>query len=168
LANKLIFKFLTPILALVFLVGSGTSAVAKIPKNTHSLGEYGFSVPPNLEIQVDFWKKIYSEYTTDYAVIHDSRHLGAIYEVVYLGDKTLSRRARDRKLRKVKNKYKNILLRLARKKNKTILTGEEKRVHAMVKGGFYRAAKSIRSQLGQKNRYSRCQYSRRAILPWPL
>lgn len=155
MANKLILKFLTPILTLVLFVGLCTSALAKIPKNVHTLSEYGFSVSPDIKIQVEFWKKIYSEYTTSYAVIHDTKNLDIIYEVVYLGDKTLSRRARDRKLKKVKNKYKNILHRLARKKNKTIMTGDEKRVHDMVKGGFYRAAKSIRSQIGQKDRFER-------------
>jgi len=158
LANKLPLKFLTPILTLVMFVGLCTSAVAKIPKNVHTLGEYGFSVSPDIKTQVEFWKKIYSEYTTSYAVIHDSRNLDIIYEVVYLGDKTLSRRVRDRKLKKVKNKYKSILRRLASKKNKTIMTGDEKRVHDMVKGGFYRAAKSIRSQIGQKDRFERGMY----------
>jgi len=155
LANKLTFKSLIPLLAFVFFAGFCTSAVAKIPKNVHTLNEYDFSISPDLKSQVDFWKKIYSEYTTDYAVIHDARNLDIIYEVVYLGDKTLSRRARDRKLKKVKNKYKTILRHLARKKNKTILTGEEKRVHDMLKGGFYLAAKSIRSQIGQKDRFER-------------
>ena len=155
MVKNLTFKFLVPLLAVVFFAGFCTSAVAKIPTNVHTLSEYGFSVHPSLKSQVDFWKKIYSEYTTDYAVIHDSRNLDIVYEVVYLGDKTLSRRARERKLRKVKNKYKNILRRLARKKNQTILTGEEKRIHDMLKGGFYRAGKSIRSQLGQKDRFER-------------
>jgi membrane-bound lytic murein transglycosylase D len=155
LANKLILKFLAPILTAVLFFGLCTTAVAKIPKNVHTLSEYGFSVSPDIKIQVDFWKKIYSEYTTSYAVIHDSRNLDIIYEVVYLGDKTLSRRVRARKLKKVKNKYKQILRRLAKKKNKTIMTGDEKRVYDMVKSGFYRAAKSIRSQIGQKDRFER-------------
>lgn len=155
MANKLTLKFLTPILTLVLFVGLCTSAVAKIPRNVHTLSEYDFSVSPDLKVQVEFWKKIYSEYTTSYAVIHDTKNLDIVYEVVYLGDKTLSRRVRDRKLKKIKNKYKNILHRLARKKNKTIMTGDEKRVHDMVKGGFYRAAKSIRSQIGQKDRFER-------------
>jgi len=158
LANKITFKFLVLFLTLAFFAGVSSSAVAKIPRNAHTLGKYGFSVPPGLKSQVDFWKKIYSEYTTDYAVVHDARNLDIVYEIVYLGDKTLSRRAKDRKLKKVKNKYKNILRRLARKKNKTILTGEEKRVHDMVKGGFYRAAKSIRSQIGQMDRFDRGLY----------
>jgi membrane-bound lytic murein transglycosylase D len=155
LANKLTLKFLIPVLTLVLFVGLSTSAIANIPKNVHTLSEYGFSVSPDLKVQVEFWKKIYSEYTTSYAVIHDSKNLDIVYEVVYLGDKTLSRRVRDRKLKKVKNKYKKILHRLARKKNKSIMTGDEKRVHDMVKGGFYRAAKSIRSQIGQKDRFER-------------
>ncbi len=152
---KLKTNLLIPFLVFIVFAGFCTSAGAKIPKNVHTTDEYDFSVTPGLKSQVDFWKKVYSEHTSDYAIIHDTRNLDIIYEVVYLGDKTLSRRARDRKLKKVKNKYKNILRRLASKKNKTILTGEEKRVYDMVKGSFYRAAKSIRSQIGQKDRFER-------------
>lgn len=155
MANKLTFNFSVPILALFLIASLSAPAVAKIPQNVHTLEKYNFLVPTGLQNQVDFWKKIYSEYTTDYAVIHDSKNLDIVYEVVYLGNKTLSRRARDRKLRKVKNKYKKILRSLARKKNNAILTGDEKRVHDMLKGGYYRAAKNIRSQIGQKDRFER-------------
>ncbi len=155
LANRFTFKFLIPLVALVFFTSFSSLASAKIPKNVHTLNEYNFSTPPGLETQVGFWKKVYSKYTTEYAIIHDVKDLGIIYEAVYLGDKTISRRARDRKLKKVKNKYIKILRRLASKKNKSILTGEEKRVHDLVKGGFYRAAKNIRAQIGQKDRFER-------------
>ena len=155
MAKKLTFKFLIPLFTLVFIAGFCTSAVARIPDNVHTLNEYNFSVPPSLRKQVNFWKKVYSEYTTDYAIIHDSRNLDVIYEIVHLGNKNLSRRARDRKLKKVKNKYKNILHQLARNKVKTNLTGEEKRVQGMIKSGFYPAAKSIRSQIGQKDRFGK-------------
>lgn len=158
MAIKLKFKFLIPLFALVCFLNFSTFATAKIPESVHTLNEYDFSVTEGLQGQVDFWKKVYSEYTTDYAIVHDTKDLNIIYEVVYLGDKTLSRRAKDRKLKKVKNKYKKILRRLASKKNQTILTGEEKRVYDLVKGGFYRAAKNIRSQLGQKDRFERGIY----------
>jgi len=155
LANTRKFKLLIPLLAFVCFFSFSTSVTARIAQNVHTLSEYDFSISSGLRTQVDFWKKVYSQYTTSYAIIHDTKNLAIVYEVVYLGDKTLSRRARDRKLKKVKNKYRKILRRLASKKNRTILTGDEKRVHDMVKSGFYSAAKKIRSQIGQKDRFER-------------
>ncbi|MFQ5449903.1 MAG: LysM peptidoglycan-binding domain-containing protein [Nitrospinaceae bacterium] len=128
-------------------------AFANLPDNIHTLSEYNFSVPPGLEDQVDFWKKIYTKYTTDYAVIHDSRDLKIIYEVVYLGGDKFSRRNKERKLNRVKAKYRKILRKLAKKKNKAFLKGEEKRIFDMVRNGFYRAARNIRSQIGQRDRF---------------
>ncbi len=43
-----------------------------------------FKVPKELQSRVDFWKKIYSEYTSREAVLHDSFYPEIIYEVVDL------------------------------------------------------------------------------------
>jgi len=86
-------------------------------------------------------------------VVHDIRNLDIVYEVVYLGEKPLSRRARERKLEKTKKKYRNILRRIAKTKNKAQLKGDDKRVFALVKKDFYRASRNIRAQLGQKDRF---------------
>jgi membrane-bound lytic murein transglycosylase D len=86
-------------------------------------------------------------------VVHDIRNLEIVYEVVYLGEKPLSRRARERKLEKTKKKYRNILRRIAKTKNKAQLKGDDKRVFALVKKDFYRASRNIRAQLGQKDRF---------------
>jgi membrane-bound lytic murein transglycosylase D len=155
LVKSLYLKVLACILAAFIIFGTFSQALGNTPRSVHTLTEYDFAVPPGLEKQVNFWKKIYSEYPSDYAVIHDIKNLEVVYEVVYVGGKSLSRRAKDRKLRKVKNKYKKILRKLASKKNKSILTGEEKRVHGLVKTGFYQASKNIRSQIGQKDRFER-------------
>jgi membrane-bound lytic murein transglycosylase D len=80
-------------------------------------------------------------------------NLDIIYEVVYLGEKPLSRRAREHKLDGVKKKYRAILRKLAKSKNSASLKGEEKRVFNLVKKNFYRASRNIRSQLGQKDRF---------------
>ena len=86
-------------------------------------------------------------------MVHDIRNLDIVYEVVYLGEKPLSRRARERKLEKTKKKYRNILRRIAKTKNKAQLKGDDKRVFALVKKDFYRASRNIRAQLGQKDRF---------------
>lgn len=115
--------------------------------------EYDFSVPVGLEPQVNFWKKIYSQYTTKHAVIHDMDDPTIIYEVVYLGDQVLSSRMRGKKIRPKIAKYKKILRKLARVKNQSRLSSEEKRVAGLVKYNFSKAARNIRMQLGQKDRF---------------
>ena len=143
------------IVALVLSSASWFSgnASANFSYEVHTLNKYHFSTPPGLRSKVEFWKKIYSEYSTKHAVVHDIKNLDVIYEVVYLGEKPLSRRARERKLEKTKKKYRNILRKIGKTKDKTKLKGEEKRVFALVKKDFYKASRNIRAQLGQKDRF---------------
>lgn len=143
------------IASLVFLSASwfhGNSS-ASLPHEVHNLSKYHFTTPPGLQNKVEFWKNIYSEYSTKHVVVHDTRNLDIVYEVVYLGEKRLSRKARERKLKKVKAKYKTILRKIEKTKNKAGLKGEEKRVFKLVKNDFYRASRNIRAQLGQKDRF---------------
>lgn len=128
-------------------------AHASFSHETHTLGNYHFTTPPGLEDQVNFWKKIYSEYTTKHAVIHDMRDLSIVYEVVYLGDSFLSRRAKERKLDRIKEKYKKILRRIAKTKNKSSLKGEDLRVYKLVKKDFRKSSRLVRAQLGLKDRF---------------
>lgn len=129
------------------------NSYASIPHEVHTLSEYHFTAPPGLQSKVEFWKKIYSEYSTKHAVVHDIKNLDIVYEVVYLGEKRLSRKARERKLGIVKKKYRNILRKIAKTKNKSSLKGEDKRVFKLVKNDFYKASRHIRAQLGQKDRF---------------
>ncbi len=86
-------------------------------------------------------------------MIHDIENLDIIYEVIYLGDKPLSRSNRERKLSKTKTKYRNILRKLDKVKNKAKLNDEEKRIYDLVGRNFYKASRNIRSQLGQSDRF---------------
>ena len=143
----------TLIFSLVFLSVTWGFSYASIPHQVHTLSEYHFSTPPGLQNKVEFWKKIYSEYSTKHAVIHDIQDLDIVYEVVYLGEKKLSRRTRERKLERIKRKYRNILRKISKSKNKSALKGEEKRIYKLVKKDFYKASRRIRAQLGQKDRF---------------
>lgn len=53
-------------------------------KQTGSIGYTtdAFSVPKGLEIQYNFWIDIYSKYSTDQGLIHDSENIDLIYEVL--------------------------------------------------------------------------------------
>jgi membrane-bound lytic murein transglycosylase D len=141
------------VLALFLAPFTLSVANASFSYETHTLNNYHFTTPPGLADQVNFWKKIYSEYSTKHAVIHDMRDLGIVYEVVFLGDKHLSRRSRERKLEKVKKKYKKILKRINKTKNKSSLKGEDLRIYKLVKKNFYKATREIRAQLGLKDRF---------------
>ena len=129
------------------------AAHANIPPKIHSLSNYHFKTPSGLVDQVNFWKKIYSEYTTQHAVIHDMNDLAIVYEVVDFGKKHLRRRAKERKLDKVKAKYRKILRKIAKTKNKSKLQGEELRVYHLVKKNHYKASRRIRGQWGLKDRF---------------
>ena len=95
------------IISAVFLLAGyfPGNSIASIPNDVHTLSQYHFTTPPGLQNKVEFWKKIYSEYSTHHALVHDTKNLDIVYEVVYLGKKALSRRARERKLEKVKKKF---------------------------------------------------------------
>lgn len=127
-------------------------AWASFPGELHEQDDYNFAVPPGLETQVDFWKAIYSKYTTRQVVIHDDEDLSIIYEVIELGDNK-SGRYRRQKVRQAFNKYKRILRKLSKLDNFSNLNYEEDRVARMVKKDFYRASRHIRDQLGQADRF---------------
>ena len=76
------------------------------------------------------------------------RNLGIVYEVVYLGNKPLSRRVKERKLDKKRAKYKKILKRIAKTKNKSSLKGEDLRIYKLVQKDFRKASRRIRVQYG--------------------
>ena len=71
-------------LFLILQVSSQGYVHANLNREVHTLHHYHFSTPVGLESKVEFWKKIYSEYSTDHYVVHDMDNLSKIYEVVYI------------------------------------------------------------------------------------
>ncbi len=141
-------------LFLILLFSFQGNAHAKLNREVHTLHHYHFSTPVGLESKVEFWKKIYSEYSTDHYVVHDMDNLGIIYEIVYIknGSK-MSNRAREYRFERVKRKYKKLLLQIARTKKHLSLKGDAKRVYHLVKSDFRKASRRIRVQVGQKDRF---------------
>jgi len=109
-----------------------------------------------LEKQVNFWKKIYTQYTTDQAVIHDTKNLDIIYEVIdfkkVFGDVKITEKMKRRLTKKIKKRYRNIVSGLA-KEDPDNLKGDAKRVYELVKRDFRKAARNIRAQIGQRDRF---------------
>lgn len=80
----------------------------KFENGTEVVGYKGpetFAVPPELKDRVEFWKKIYSEYTSSQALLHDSEHPEIIYEVIDISDimkdSSMSQRQKIRALGKI-------------------------------------------------------------------
>jgi membrane-bound lytic murein transglycosylase D len=106
---------------------------------------------------VAFWEKIYSHYSLNEAVIHDSNDLSKIYEVIPLLGEDLPGAARINSLfqQQARDKYSAMLTKLASRKP---ATRDEIRVAALFSGqnGFRElvlAANNVRSQKGQKERF---------------
>lgn len=95
-----------------------------------------FQTPKGLEIPVQFWIDIYSKYTTDQGLIHDSVYVDLIYEI--LDFTAISMRAnlnpfQKEKLKKKmikdsKNRVKEILTKLSKMKEMPLLSDAEKKV----------------------------------------
>jgi membrane-bound lytic murein transglycosylase D len=115
-----------------------------------------FTVPAELEAAVSFWKRVYTEVDTNAGLIHDDRHLNVVYEVVRFPS-DLSERGRRSYVKKAKQRYRNILRRLARGERKD-LNNDEQRVlalwpDAVSKQELRNAAYRLRFQLGQADRF---------------
>lgn len=108
---------------------------------------------PSVELRpmVEFWKKIYTQYTTRQVVIHDKDDLTIIYEVVDL-DSGGKKPARERK-RKIEAALKRL------SKNDGVPTSPEeeeiaaKLAHIQDSNKFANAVDSLRVQLGQADRF---------------
>lgn len=117
--------------------------------------ESPFIRPAELEPDVAFWRRVYTEVTTQGGLVHDPVNLEVVYEVLELPSK-LSPRARRQTIDEAKKKYRRILERLA--SGASDLTAEERRVRALWPEGtrrarFEQAAKQVRFQLGQADRF---------------
>jgi Soluble lytic murein transglycosylase and related regulatory proteins (some contain LysM/invasin domains) len=117
-----------------------------------------FAIPKGMEHQVGFWVDVYTKYSTDEAVIHDSEYIDLVYEVVDIKGLP-TERAKQKKVDAVKKEIQASLLKLAELKAPTMLTEREQRIwdyFAKVneENKFKDAADMgrIRFQLGQKDR----------------
>ena len=145
------FKFPIAVAAVAVAMTAATVAPSAELSNSDTLPR-----PPGLAEDVHFWIRVYSEITTGSGLIHDSRNLGVVYEVVKIPS-GLSRRAKERWTDSVKTRYRKILATLSKGK-RSGLSAEETRVLSLWPSGVsnseLRAAKSrLRFQLGQSDKF---------------
>ncbi|HMN43861.1 MAG TPA: LysM peptidoglycan-binding domain-containing protein [Povalibacter sp.] len=122
---------------------------------THVLASDGFPRPAELERDIAFWRRIYTEVGTDGGLIHDPVRLDVVYEKIRL-PADLSPKERSNRIDDIKRKYSRILDRLAA--GATDLSAEEQRVHDLWPKGtrrsrFEQASEEVRFQLGQADRF---------------
>ena len=115
-----------------------------------------FPQSAELERDVAFWLAIFTGYTTSEGVLHDSRNLGVVYELIPLPENA-SRQERQRSADKRRPHYKRILQTLASGKREG-LTSEELRVLGMwpqdvTDKELGSAANRIRFQAGLSDRF---------------
>ncbi len=120
--------------------------------------DFDFPSYPSIKPNIDFWIDIFTKYSASQGVIHDTRNLGLIYEVVRLDtSNTIAANRKNKKIKKaVIKKYKTILLNLA--KGKKVISKEEKRIATLFGPGakpsnFKNAAFNIRCQTGLQKQF---------------
>ena len=118
-----------------------------------SLAGAHFPKPAELQPDIDFWVKVYTEVDTRSGFVHDADQVTVIYETLSLkGDYYSDRKA----MRAARSRYAEILRRLARDRNN--LSAEEQRVldlwgPAIGNKRLLEAARSVRFQRGQSDRF---------------
>ena len=120
-----------------------------------------FPTYPAIKPNVEFWVDIFTKYSKSHGVIHDSRNLDIIYEIITLDDSNTlrARRKNRKKIKKVIKKYNNILLNLSNGE-KSFLQKDTKMVKALFSadtkpGDFKHAAYRIRCQTGLKKEFKK-------------
>jgi membrane-bound lytic murein transglycosylase D len=115
-----------------------------------------FAHPPELEPDVRFWIRVYTEVTTDQGLLHDDWNLGLVYEVLRF-DPADSPRQRERIVAQAKAHYAELLRRLASGATDSLTAHERRILHAFgekaTPAQFRDAIDRIRFQLGQADRF---------------
>ena len=115
-----------------------------------------FAHPPELERDVRFWIRVYTEVTTDQGLLHDDWNLGLVYEVLRF-DPDSSPRERERRVAEAKTRYANLLKRFAAGETDNLSFHERRILHAFGDAAtprdFHDAIDRIRFQLGQADRF---------------
>jgi membrane-bound lytic murein transglycosylase D len=120
--------------------------------------EEPFPTYNRIQPNVDFWTKVYTQYTTSQGLMHDSADLSVIYDVLDLKphDSRGARKINRKRIKAAKAKYQKILKILAA--NPKADDKDSRRIAELFgrpyKGAVYaNAAARLRCQIGQKDRF---------------
>lgn len=142
-------RILLPAIVLAVSIGC-FSAGAQAPDSSP------FAHPPELEADVRFWIRVYTEVTTDQGLLHDDWNLGLVYEVLRF-DPSDSPRQREHTVMQAKARYAELLRRCAAGNTENLTAHERRILHTFgekaTPGQFRDAIERIRFQLGQADRF---------------
>ena len=115
-----------------------------------------FAYPTELEPDVRFWIRVYTEVTTDQGLLHDDWYLGLVYEVLRF-DPSDSQRQRERLVEQAKARYAALLRRFAAGDTENLTPHERRILHDFgdktTPAQYRDAIERIRFQLGQADRF---------------
>jgi membrane-bound lytic murein transglycosylase D len=115
-----------------------------------------FIQPPELERDVRFWIRVYTEVTTDQGLLHDDWNLGIVYEVLHF-DASESPKQREHAVTAAKTRYTALLKRFAAGDVENLTAHERRILHAFGASAspavFRDSMDRIRFQLGQADRF---------------
>jgi membrane-bound lytic murein transglycosylase D len=111
--------------------------------------------PVELERDVQFWIRVYTQVTTDEGLLHDERNLAVVYATVQFPP-AASSAARRARLDELRDRYRAALQRLAQ--GGPDLSEDDERIRALFgseasPARFRQALEEIRFQLGQSDRF---------------
>jgi membrane-bound lytic murein transglycosylase D len=137
------------VLLLVSAFAFGFAAPSRAAEPDH------FVRPAELEKDIAFWRRVYTEVTTEGGLLHDPEDLSIVYEVLNFPS-DIAPKSRSKRIDDAKKKYARILDRLA--SGAEDLSAEELRVQALWPKGtrrsrFEQASEEVRFQLGQADRF---------------
>jgi membrane-bound lytic murein transglycosylase D len=152
-----------PLAGFLCVLVIASTAHAPRPVRAQSLGNDPFAVPAGLEGAVEFWKKVYGEWSEDEVTFHDRDDLGIVYRRMdqKKSETQSGYAANEAAQQAVVDRYRRILLDLAtRNPDPRTLSGEYKEVYELFgdRGSpdrWRRAADRIRVQRGLKEKFHR-------------
>lgn len=136
-----------------FLLTALLACAAALPPATAA--EDSFQVPPELQRDVDFWIRVYTEVTTSEGLLHDQHDLGIVYRTLRF-ERDVDSKVRRKAIDEEREKIQDMLRRLAAGADD--LSEEELRIKAAFgkdasAARFRTAADNVRFQLGQADRF---------------
>ena len=142
-ASRVRVRWLWAVLLLPLIIARAPAADQALP------------YPPQLQRDVDFWVRVYTQIDTDSGYLHDQYNLAVVYDTLHFAPNS-SPRARQRAVNRARDHYVAELQRIA--SGQGPLSPEDERIKALwgAEGTPERlreATEDIRFQLGQANRF---------------
>jgi membrane-bound lytic murein transglycosylase D len=133
----------------------GLLAASLLPAPAAQAAEERIPFPPQLQPDVDFWIRVYSEISTSEGFLHDERDLSLVYRKMKF-ESDVSPRARREAVEAERKKIEAMLRHLA--SGATDLSEQEQRIADVFGDGaskarYAAAARRVRFQLGQSDRF---------------